>query len=47
MKAHHFHNEPLRCPECIRRFWKWVEMRTNSPPKKGKPNFYEHVEMKR
>jgi hypothetical protein len=28
MLCHHYCNEPLRCPECIRRFWKWAENHT-------------------
>lgn len=24
----HFCNEPLRCPECVRRFWIWAERHT-------------------
>ena len=26
--CHHYCNEPLRCPECVRRFWKWAESHT-------------------
>jgi hypothetical protein len=28
MVCHHYCNEPLRCPECVRRFWKWAENHT-------------------
>lgn len=28
MVCDHFHNEPIRCPTCIRRFWKWAQMHT-------------------
>lgn len=52
--CHHFCNEPLRCPTCVRRFWKWAEARTNSQPGRrvrngvrtrpeGGPNFYACV----
>jgi hypothetical protein len=44
MRCHHYCNEPLRCPECQRRFWQWAQARTNSPPRKGQVhNFYDHV----
>ena len=25
MVCHHYCNDPLTCPECIRRFWTWAE----------------------
>lgn len=28
MRCHHYCNEPLRCPECVKRFWKWAENHT-------------------
>jgi hypothetical protein len=44
MVCHHYCNEPLRCPECVRRFWAWAQARTNAPPRKGQVhNFYAHV----
>lgn len=30
MKCHHYCNNPLRCPECIKRFWRWLEQWTNN-----------------
>jgi len=45
MVCHHYCNEPLRCPECIRRFWKWAQTHTNGrKPKAGEAprvSFYE------
>jgi hypothetical protein len=44
MKMHHYCNCELRCPECIRRFWKWAENHTRArAPKTGVagPSFYE------
>lgn len=41
----HACNEPMRCPECIRRFYQWAQSHTygrrarTAPP--GEPNFYE------
>jgi hypothetical protein len=46
MTCHHYCNEPLRCPTCIRRFWAWASARTNSPPPRryaGGPSFYAAV----
>lgn len=54
MKCHHFCNEPLRCPECIRRFWVWVHQHTNGKASRRKRkdgtmkvetarSFYEHA----
>jgi hypothetical protein len=43
MFCHHYCNCPLRCPECVSRFWKWAENHTRGSPKtrsKG-PIFYE------
>jgi hypothetical protein len=28
MRCHHYCNEPLRCPECVRRFWMWAQNHT-------------------
>ena len=25
MICHHYCNNPLACPECVKRFWKWAE----------------------
>jgi len=25
IRCHHYCNCELRCPECVRRFWKWAE----------------------
>lgn len=47
MTCHHYCNAPLRCPTCVRRFWRWLEKRTNSMPKPGRANFYEHVDVKK
>ena len=33
-QCHHFCNEPLRCPSCIRRFWKWAENHTRGKAKR-------------
>lgn len=44
MRCHHYCNEPLRCSECVRRFWKWAENHTRPrKPEAGVvgPNFYE------
>ena len=43
MAEAHYCNEPLRCPHCITRFWKWAQSHTmGRPPKVGaSPNFYE------
>jgi hypothetical protein len=45
MNCHHYCNEPLRCPECIRRFWKWAENHTRGRSPKAKivsgVTFYE------
>ena len=39
----HACNNPLTCPECIRRFWKWAQSHTRGSPKtvKGRLSFYE------
>ena len=26
--CHHYCNNPLACPECVRRFWKWAQNHT-------------------
>jgi len=32
----HACNEPIRCPECIKRFWKWAQSHTQGrPPSAG------------
>ena len=39
----HACNNPLVCPECVKRFWKWAEGWTRGrPPKVGDdaPSFY-------
>lgn len=44
MRCHHYCNEPLRCPECVKRFWKWAEQHTRGrPPGAEDPavSFYE------
>lgn len=46
MTADHFHNEPLRCPACRRRFWAWAEQHTGGKGKRGRGHgtalsFYE------
>lgn len=50
MVCHHYCNNELRCPECIRRFWKWAEMHTNGrKPKAGEQpriSFYEAAAFK-
>ena len=33
MKCQHYCNAPLRCPECVRRFWRWLERYTAGPAK--------------
>lgn len=41
----HACNEPLRCPECIRRFWQWAENHTRGKRRRGDidkgESFYE------
>jgi hypothetical protein len=32
MRCDHYCNEPLRCPECNRRFWRWAENHTRHDP---------------
>lgn len=32
--CHHYCNNPLRCPECVRRFWKWAENHTRGRKKR-------------
>jgi hypothetical protein len=43
--CHHFCNNPLMCPECQKRFWKWAQSHTNGPKKKKEKgtskSFYE------
>ena len=43
---HHFHNNPLYCPTCIRMFWVWAEQHTCGKGKRGRGHgtalsFYE------
>jgi hypothetical protein len=40
----HACNNPLTCPECIRRFWLWAQSHTRGRVPKSSvsaPNFYE------
>lgn len=44
MRCHHYCNNPLACPECVRRFWKWAEQHTRGRAPKGgasSTSFYE------
>ena len=36
MECHHFCNNPLRCPECAKRFWKWAEQHSNGRGRRRK-----------
>lgn len=35
MVCNHYCNEPMRCPECAKRFWAWAEHFTASRGKKA------------
>ncbi len=41
--CHHFCNNPMACPECVRRFYQWAQSHTHGPKDKTGPHFYEHV----
>jgi len=41
--CHHYCNEPLRCPECIRRFYTWAQSHTHGRKGAKGPHFYLHT----
>jgi hypothetical protein len=46
MVCDHYCNEPLRCPTCIRRFWRWAKAHTLGRPRQKRGpqtalSFYE------
>jgi len=43
MTFHHYCNEPFRCWTCYIEFLRWAQVRTWTPPRPGRPNFFTHV----